>query len=205
MTADHDTLQRCYVEASAQVNRLRKELSASQLSHDERRHQLDLRVNEIEDLRREVSEQARELERIESERNQARADRIGIVRSVTSLESDLQRVISDAETLGRDLKDLKIERDRSETRHRDEMAMADRAQRQLSSQLRLANEQLESQREKTKKAIAEWDGHVCQPYVPSSVRLIQVADSGAEMSRTSMSCVRSTRTSARDLWYRSAT
>ena len=165
---------------------------------------LILRVNEIEDLRREVSEQARELERIESERNQARADRIRIVRSVASLESDLQRVISDAEISGKDLKDLKIERDRSETGHRDEMGMADRAQRQLCSQLGLAIEQLESQREKTKKAIAEWDGHVCQPHVPSSARLIQVADSDAEM-RTSMSCVRSTRTSARDLWYRSVT
>ena len=41
LAADHDTLQRHYVEASAQVNRLRKELSASQLSQDERRHQLD--------------------------------------------------------------------------------------------------------------------------------------------------------------------
>jgi chromosome segregation ATPase len=162
LATDHDTLQRRYVEASAQANRLRKELSAIQSSHDERRHQLDLRVNEIEDLRREVSEQARELERIESEKNQARADRSGIVRSVASLEADLRRVISDAEVLGRDLKDLKIERDRSETRHRDELGKADRAQKQLSAQLRLANEQLEAQREKTKKAITEWDNHVCQ-------------------------------------------
>lgn len=162
LAAGHATLQRRYAEASAQVNRLRQEFSASQLSHEERRHQLDLRVNEIEDLRRELSEQAHELERIESEKNQARADRSGIIRSVTSLESDLKRIRSEAEVLGRDLKGLKMERDKSETRHRDELSKADRAQKQLSAQLRLAKEQLESQREKTKMAIAQWNDHVCQ-------------------------------------------
>ncbi|KAF8527286.1 hypothetical protein JB92DRAFT_2698552 [Gautieria morchelliformis] len=162
LAADQATLQRRYVEASAQVNRLRQELSTSQSSHEERCHQLDLRVNEIEDLRRELSEQARELERVESEKNQARADRSGIVRSVASLELDLKRVRSDAEVLGRDLRDLRTERDRSETRHRDELGKADRAQKQVCAQLRLANEQLEVQREKTRKAIAEVDNHVCE-------------------------------------------
>lgn len=162
LAADHATLQHRYVEASAQVNRLRREFSTSQLSHDERRHELDLRVSEIEDLRRELSERVRELERVESENNQARADRSGIVRTVTSLESALKRVRKDAEVLGRDLKDLKVERDRSTTKHRDELSKADRAQKQLSAQLRLAKEQLELQQEKTKTAIAQWNDHVCQ-------------------------------------------
>ena len=162
LAVDYAALQRRYVEASAEVNRLRQEVSASQLSHDERRHQLDLRVNEIGDLRRELSEQARELKKAESEKNQARADRSGIIRSVASLEATLKRVRSDAEVLGKDLKDLKVERDRSETRHNDDLSKADRAQKQLSAQLRLANEQLESQREKTKTAIAQWNDHVCQ-------------------------------------------
>jgi chromosome segregation ATPase len=117
-------------------------------------------VNEIEDLRRELSDQARELERVESEKNHARADRSGIVRSVASLELDLKRVRNDAEVLGRDLRDLRTERDRSETRHRDELGKADRGHKQLCAQLRLANEQLEVQREKTRKAVAEVNHHV---------------------------------------------
>lgn len=205
LVAEHDTLQRRYVEASAQVDRLRQKLSASQSSHDERRHQLDLRVNEIESLRREISEQARELEKMESEKNQARADQSGIVRSVTSLELDLKRVISDAEALGRDLKDLKTERDVSETRHRNELDKANRAQKQLCAQLRLANEQLEAQREKTKKALADRDNHVCQSCVFSYINVIQISDHGIEITGTSLSCVHSTRLSARVSWYSCAT
>ncbi|KAF8586444.1 hypothetical protein K439DRAFT_1631700 [Ramaria rubella] len=161
LAADQAALQRRYVEASAQIKRLRQELSTSQTSHDEHRHQLDLRVNEIEELRRELSQQARALEKIESEKDQAQMDRNLIVRTVTSLESDLKRIRGDAEVLGQDLKELKLERDRSETRHRDELGKADRAQKQVCAQLRLANEQLEAQRDKTRKAIAEFEGHVC--------------------------------------------
>ena len=165
LIADHAALQRRYAEAESHVNRLRQELSTSQTSHDERRHQLDLRVKEIEGLRYELSQQVHELEGVESEKNKVRADRSGIVRTVASLESDLKRIRSDAESLGRDLGNLKTERDTAETKRREELEMADRAQKQLYAQFRLVNEQLETQREKTKRAIADLENHVCSSSV----------------------------------------
>ena len=54
-----------------QVNKLREERLSSQSSHDQRRHDLDVKVLEIEDLRRALSDRAEELERVEAEKAKA--------------------------------------------------------------------------------------------------------------------------------------
>ncbi|KAF8511788.1 hypothetical protein BU17DRAFT_54376 [Hysterangium stoloniferum] len=164
LVTDHAALQRRYQEASAQANRLLQELSANQATHEEHRHQLDLRVNEIEDLHNALSDQALAMQKISSEKDQAHADRNDIALTVASLEADLKRVRNDAEALGKDLKELRVERDKLDIRHRDDMTNADKVQKQLSTQIRLANEQLEVYRLKAKKATAEFKNHVCTPH-----------------------------------------
>ncbi|KIJ55564.1 hypothetical protein M422DRAFT_151101 [Sphaerobolus stellatus SS14] len=161
-SANHTKLQRQFQEASAQVNRLRQELATSQGVHDAHRHQLDLRVTEIDDLRNELSAQGRELERVQLEKDQANAERSEIVRTIASLESDLKRVRRDAEALGKDLKELKTERDKAEAKYREDQFKSERVQKQLATQIRLANEQADIQRAKAKKAIADWQSHVCK-------------------------------------------
>lgn len=163
LTSDHASLQRLYQEASAQVTRLRKELSKSQNVHDEHRHQLDSRVQDIEDLRRELSSHAQELERIQNEKHQVETERSEIAHTVALLEEDLQRVRNDAEALGKLLKELQLERAKSEAKYREDQLKAERVQKQLSTQIRLANDQAELQRTKAKKAIADLQGHVCKP------------------------------------------
>lgn len=159
---DHTALQKRHQKISSQLDGLRQQLSASQATHEEHTHQLDLKVHEIEDLRRELTEKARVVEKVTMEKDQANADRSDILRTVARLQSDLKRVRRDAEVLGKDLKELRNERDKAEAKHRDELNQAEKVQKQLSAQMRVANEQLEMHRVKAKKASAELQNHVCK-------------------------------------------
>ena len=143
------------------MNRLREEHAASQTSHENRRHELDLRLLEIEELKRALSTQARELLRAETDRNRLAEEKGDVARSVAALEADLQRVRSDAEAFGRDLKALKAQKERAEDERRDESARAERAQKQAQAQIRVLREELDGQREKVREAKEQWRSHIC--------------------------------------------
>jgi hypothetical protein len=90
-----------------------------------------------------------------------------VTRTVAALEADLKRVRKDAEAFGRDLKLLRIEKERLEAKQKEELANVERARSQSQAQIRLLNEQLEGEREKTSQAIADLRNHVCVMYVPA--------------------------------------
>ncbi|TFY56456.1 hypothetical protein EVJ58_g7633 [Rhodofomes roseus] len=167
LAAEHKELQRRYSKISEHVNQVREEHAASQVSHDERRHQLDLRLLEIDDLKRALSEQASELLRTETERNRIAAEKSDVARSVAALEADLQRVRRDAEMFGRDLKLLRAQKDRLEDERRLEQTKAERAQKQAQTQIRVLKEELDGQKEKARVAAEQLQKHVCVVYVSS--------------------------------------
>jgi hypothetical protein len=84
---------------------------------------------------------------------------------VAGLEADLKCVRRDAEAFGQDLKFLRMEKDKLETKNRDEISKAERSKKQAQTQIRLLNEQLETQKEKTSKAQEEIKSHICAAYV----------------------------------------
>lgn len=143
------------------ANKLREEFAASSTSHDNRRHQLDFHLSEIDDLRRALSDQADQLHRVESEKEKIAAERSDVARTVSALQADLRRVKADAEAFGRDLKLLRAERERIEVKHKDEVAKAERSKKQAQTQLRLLGEQLDGQRVKTLQAREDLKNHVC--------------------------------------------
>jgi chromosome segregation ATPase len=143
------------------ANRLRDKHASSQSSHDNRRHQLDLHLGEIDELRCALSDQAMDLHRTEEEKNRLAAERSDVVRTVTSLEADLKRVKRDAEAFGRDLKILRAAKEKLETQRRDDEARADRVRKQAQAQIRLLSEQLDGQREQTRQAREELTNHTC--------------------------------------------
>ncbi|KAH9927002.1 uncharacterized protein B0H18DRAFT_306413 [Fomitopsis serialis] len=161
LAAEHKDLQRRYSKVAEHMNQVRGEHAASQVSHDERRLQLDLRLLEIDELRRAISTQADELLRAENERNRIAAEKSDVVHSVAALEADLQRVRRDAEMFGRDLKLLRTQKDRLEEERRIEQEKADRAQKQAQSQIRVLKGELDSQKEKARTAAEKLQKHVC--------------------------------------------
>ncbi|KAI0664228.1 hypothetical protein C8Q70DRAFT_225129 [Cubamyces menziesii] len=161
LAADHKDLQRRYAKASEEANRLKTEYAASQTSHDNRRHELDLRVLEIEDLRRALSDQASELERVEAEKARMAAEKGDVARTVAALEADLRRVRRDAEAFGRDLKALRVQKDKMEAERKEERAKAERAQKQAQTQIRILQQELDGHKEKARELREQWSGHVC--------------------------------------------
>ncbi|KAF7370481.1 PACT-coil-coil domain-containing protein [Mycena sanguinolenta] len=161
LAQDHKDLQRRFSEISEHANRLRAEYHASQVSHDNRRHELDLQLGEIDDLRRALDDQADRLHRTEAEKNRIAAEKSDVSRTVAALEADLRRVRRDAEAFGRDLKLLRSEKERLEAKQREEAQMVDRTRKQSQTQIRLLTEQLEAQRAKTSRAKEELQSHVC--------------------------------------------
>ena len=151
--------------AQQEVHRLRNQYAASSTSHDNRRHQLDLHLLEIDDLRRKLSEQADELQRAEMEKDWIFAEKSDVARTVAVLEADLRRVKNDAEAFGRDLKLLRVEKEKQETKHKDELSRLERTRKQAQAQIRLLNEQLESHRTKTSHAREDLKNHICVAYV----------------------------------------
>ncbi|KAK0466948.1 uncharacterized protein EV420DRAFT_1260439 [Desarmillaria tabescens] len=161
LVADHKALQKRFSEISEHANRLRDEHAASQMSHDNRIHQLDLHMTEIDDLRRALSNQGEELQRAETEKNRISAERSEVSRTVAILEADLRRVKKDAEAFGRDLKLLRTEKDRAEAKQKDELDKAERTKKQAQTQARLLSEQLDGQKAKVAHAKEQWEKHVC--------------------------------------------
>ncbi|KAG1902708.1 uncharacterized protein F5891DRAFT_948764, partial [Suillus fuscotomentosus] len=152
LAKDHKELQRQFTEVSERVNKLRNDYARSQSSHDNRRHQLDSHLGEIDDLRRALSNQADELQRSEEEKNRMAIEKTDVARTVAALESDLRRVKRDAEAFGRDLKTLRTEKEKLQEKHRNELTKAERAKKQAQTQICLLNEQLNGQHTKLKTA-----------------------------------------------------
>ncbi|KAF9006188.1 hypothetical protein BDQ17DRAFT_1389747 [Cyathus striatus] len=161
LVSEHKQLQQKYLQVSESANKLRDELATHSTSHDNHRHQLDLRLLELEDLRRALGDRADELERVEAEKNRISAEKKDVSKMIVGLEADLQRVRKDAEAFGRDLKLLRAEKEKLEIKHQEEMAKADRSKKQSQAQIRVLNEQLESQKQKTAKVKEEVESHVC--------------------------------------------
>jgi predicted nucleic acid-binding Zn-ribbon protein len=147
------------------VEKLRQRLQASQTGHDERRHQLDMQVQEIEDLKQALTQRSSELERAEQEKKRMSKEHSDVMRTVSSLESDLKRVKRDAETFGRDLRALKAERDELALKRREENGKAERVQNELRSQIRILEEQLEVEMSKRIALQDQMQAHVCGGYV----------------------------------------
>ena len=122
---------------------------------------MDVHLIEIEELRRALSDQADELQRSEEERDRIASQKSDVARTVAQLETDLKRVRRDAENFGRDLKHLRVEKERWDARQKEEASKSERARKQAQTQIRLLNEQLDGQREKTHRAKEELRIHVC--------------------------------------------
>jgi chromosome segregation ATPase len=146
------------------ANRLRAEYRASQVSHDNRRHELDLQLGEIDDLRRALDDQADQLQRAEAEKDRIAAEKSDVARTVAALEADLRRVRRDAEAFGRDLKHLRSEKERLEVKQKDETLKTERTRKQSQTQIRVLTEQLEGERAKTLRAKEDLRTHVCVMY-----------------------------------------
>ncbi|KAF7308394.1 PACT-coil-coil domain-containing protein [Mycena chlorophos] len=161
LAGDHKELQRKLAEITEQTNRLRSEYRASQASHDDRQHELDVQRTEIEDLRRALDGQADQLQRAEVEKDRLAAEKSDVARTVASMQAEMARVRREAEALGRDLKHLRSEKERLESKHGEENQKAERARKQSQAQVRVLTEQLESLRERAARAKEELRDHVC--------------------------------------------
>ncbi|KDR80779.1 hypothetical protein GALMADRAFT_241215 [Galerina marginata CBS 339.88] len=161
LAADHKELQRRFAEISETANNLRNEYVAHSTSHDNRRHELDLHRLEIDDLRRALDDRANDLQRVEKEKKKIATEKGDVARTVAALEADLRRVKQDAEAFGRDLKLLRSEKGKLETKNNDEIAKAERSKKQAQTQIRLLNEQLDAQKERTTLAVEQLKSHVC--------------------------------------------
>lgn len=115
----------------------------------------------MEDLRRALSNQADELHRAEEDKHRAASEQGDMARTVAALETDLHRVRRDAEAFGRDLRELRTQKDRLEAERRDETVRSERAQKQAQTQIRVLKEEVQEQRETARTALEEWKRHVC--------------------------------------------
>lgn len=175
LVTDHKDLQRQFVQitevssvqrrrhesctdhAHQHVNKLREEQAASQASHDHRRHELDMKLLEIEDLRRALSERDDDLERVEAEKRRVANERGDVDRNVAALEADLRRVKREAEAFGRDLKALRVQKERLEA----ERTKAERAQKQCQTEIRLLRDEAREQKDQALVLQRRWSEHVC--------------------------------------------
>ena len=146
------------------ANKLRNEFVAHSNSHDDRRHELDLHRLEIEELRRALEDRTGDLQRVEKEKELISLEKNDVARTVAALEADLKCVKRDAEAFGRDLKLLRAEKEKLETKNHDDMSKAERAKKQAQTQLRLLTEQLDDQKEKTGRALEQMRTHICAAY-----------------------------------------
>lgn len=177
----HTALQRQFSQAAQRAEALRKDLSTAQIDHEDKRHQLDLHVAEIEDLKREIAWRDEELDYA----RRKGADKSDLSRVVSELESELARVKMDADTFEQDMRVLRDQNaDRKLGRHEDS-ARAERMQMQLKAEVKILDSQVEEQRLKMKKLQDELEGHVCTSryvYVHGSHRLLNHSSSGGETS-----------------------
>lgn len=130
-------------------------------AHENRRHQLDLRLLEIEDLKCALDTKSHELERVETEKERIAAEKSIVARTVADLEGDLRRVKHDAEAFGRDLKLLRAEKDKAEARYKEEVVKAEKTKKQVHAQMKVLGEQAESYKERLNLAREELQNHTC--------------------------------------------
>lgn len=117
-----------------------------------------MQVQEIDELKQALDDRDGQLHKVQREKD-------GVAKNISGLEADLRRVRNDAEAFGKDLKMLKAEKDRLEARLKEELSMAERAKKQNQTQIKLLNEQLESQKQRATRALEVYESHVCAGYV----------------------------------------
>jgi len=159
LAESHTALQHRYTSASERVEGLRKTLSETQNSHDERRHQLDMQIAEIDDLKRELAWRDEELEQ---ERRRRGKDN-DLTATVEALDKEVRRIRSNAESFAHDMNTLRENNSDLELQRREEAAKAERIQMQLRTQVKLLDEQLEGQRGRIRQLADELRHHVCVP------------------------------------------
>lgn len=172
LVESHTALQSRYILTSERVEGLRKTLRETQTGHDERRHQLDMQIAEIDDLKRELAWRNEELE-FERRRGGKDNDPSPMVEA---LEKEIRRIRTNAEAFGRDLGLLRENNDDLQLRGREEASRAERVQMQLRTQVRLLDEQLEGQRRRIRHLGDELQGHICTPGYVQVVRRLQLTD-----------------------------
>ncbi|KAF7308937.1 PACT-coil-coil domain-containing protein [Mycena kentingensis (nom. inval.)] len=161
LAADHKKLQRKYTEITEQTERFQAEYRTSQAAHDDRQHELDVQRGEIDDLRRALEGQAHQLQRAEVEKDRLAAEKGDIGRTISTLQTELARVRREAEAFGRDLKHLRTEKERLETKQREEQQASERTKKQKESEIRLLKERVAGEQEKVARAREQARSHVC--------------------------------------------
>jgi len=139
------------------ADRLRKEYASSANSHEKRQSELDVRLLEIEDLKRVLQKQSTKVQRAEEEKEKVIAEKQDVSKTISALEADLKRVRRDAEMFSHDLRRLKTEKERAEEKYKDEIARLERNKKQSQAQLKLLTDELDQQ----KQEIADVRDHVC--------------------------------------------
>lgn len=134
------------------ANNLRNKCASLSTAHDNRRHELDMHRLEIEELRKALDGRETDLQR---EKDKASSEKDTVARTVAGLEADLKRVKRDADTFGKDLRALRAEKENLEARSKDEIARAERAKKQAHAQIRILTEQLNAEKVKAGKAMAQ--------------------------------------------------
>ncbi|KAF8314706.1 hypothetical protein DL93DRAFT_2155586 [Clavulina sp. PMI_390] len=157
LTRDHQTLQSRYAKVSEQTNSVRQQLIKYQSAHDERRHQLDVRIAEIEDLRQTIQEQAAELQGTESERMAMMTERTRVAQAVSLLEADLHRVRRESDKIRRDVKQLREERATLMKKSEQDHIVTKRSQ----AQLHRLQEEVVDLRKKLRRSEDSMARHVC--------------------------------------------
>lgn len=127
------------------VNELATKHASLQISYDERRRQIDEQAREIESLRAAFSSQAEELYQARSEKKRTLSGG-GDIHAASKLESELKRIQQHADQFGRDLIQLRGEREKLLAHHQDELQQHERVNKQIHSQMRLLKEQLAAQK-----------------------------------------------------------
>ncbi|KAJ3553173.1 hypothetical protein NM688_g3757 [Phlebia brevispora] len=161
LVADHKSLQRQFTQVTEHVNKLRQEHATTQTSHEQRRHELDMKMLEIEDLRRALSEREEDLERAEADKKRIANEKIDMNHNVAALEADLRRVKREAEAFGRDLKALRAQKDKLENERKEEKTKVERAQKQSQTEIRLLKDEVREQKEKALTLQRRLSDHVC--------------------------------------------
>lgn len=102
---------------------------------------------EIEDFKRALKNQSSQVQQFEEEKEKVMAEKKDVTKNISALETDLKRVRRDAEMFGRDLRRLRTEKEKAETKYKDEISRLQRSKKQALTQLRLVNEELSWQKE----------------------------------------------------------
>jgi chromosome segregation ATPase len=145
------------------LTKVRKEHASSQAAHDKKRHTLDLRLVDIEDLRKQLADKTEALAVAEAHVHSQRGQESAIT-ALAAIKADFGRVKEKAEELGRDLRTERARYDEAERRQKmegkqvkRELEEAQRAKKQAGAEARVLRERV-GELEDEKKT---WQGHKC--------------------------------------------